>query len=370
MRTLVRSLLLLGVMLAIAGWVVAQAPDPKVAPGCQYGTLFFGQTIDESWSPSDCNSGAPGNRVYDYHLFSGAAGQQVTATLTYTDGALSPASIAIKTLDGAVLASSSGVSPVGVTETLPASGYYVILVQSVTPFGYGDYSLSLKAAGTAGGCALGLCLNDGRFQVTATWKKSDGSTGAATPAMFTSDTGYFWFFEDSNVELVVKVLDARGINGQFWVFASGLTNVGVDIVVLDTATGIAKTYRNPLGTAFQPIQDTSGFAPPAQNVNVQGVWDGTVHIAPGSDEHMTLTLTQSGTSVSGTTLVEGAPGGNLVGSVSGQTLTFTITGSSGECPSSFSGSGIVEGTGRQMSGAFAGGDCIGASSGTFAATRR
>ena len=323
--------------------------------------------MDESWSQGDCNSGAAqGNRVYDYHLFSGAAGQRVTATLSYTNPALSPASIAIKTLDGAVLGSGSGASPIAVSETLPASGYYVILIQSVTPFGYGDYSLSLRAVAAAGGCALGACLNDGRFQVTATWKKSDGSTGAATPAMFTNDTGYFWFFSNSNVELVIKVLGP--VNGKFWVFASGLTNVGVDIVVLDTATGIAKTYENPVGTAFQPIQDTTGFAPPAQNVNVQGAWDGAIHIGSDTDQAITLTLTQSGTAVTGTTTVQGDPI-PLVGSVSGQTFAFTVA-EAGNCPSSFSGSGIVDGTGTHMSGALAGGDCIGASSGTFTVTRR
>ena len=76
----------------------------------------------------------------------------------------------------------------------------------------------------------------------------------------TADTGYFWFFSDSNVEMVLKVLDACSLNERFWVFAGGLTNVQVDITVLDTATGAAKTYHNPQGAAFQPIQDTSAFS--------------------------------------------------------------------------------------------------------------
>ena len=371
MRMHARSLLLIGVMVSVAGWAIAQGPGPKVAAGCYYGSIFVGQTIDASWGPDDCNSGAPANRTYDYHLFSAAAGQRVTATLSYANPALSPASIAIKTLDGLVLGFGSGPSPIAVSETLPASGYYVVLVQSVTPFGYGDYSLSLKAEAAAGGCALGACLNDGRFQVTATWKKSDGSTGAAMPAMFTSDTGYFWFFDDSNVELVIKVLDARGVNGKFWVFASGLTNVGVDIIVIDTATGIAKTYQNPVGSAFQPIQDTSGFAAPAHDANVQGVWDGTVRMASGAEEAMTLTLSQGGNSVTGTAALQGGGGvATLVGSVSGQTLSFTVTDTSDSCTSRFSGSGIVDGTGTRISGAFGGGDCLGASSGTFTAARR
>lgn len=62
----------------------------------------------------------------------------------------------------------------------------------------------------------------------------------ATPVQLTGDTGYFWFFNASNVELVVKVLDACHF-GRFWVFAGGLTNVDVDLTVTDTATGAVKT---------------------------------------------------------------------------------------------------------------------------------
>ena len=43
-------------------------------------------------------------------------------------------------------------------------------------------------------------------------------------------------------------------------FAGGLTNVGVEILVTDTEAGITRSYSNELGEAFQPIQDTSAFA--------------------------------------------------------------------------------------------------------------
>jgi hypothetical protein len=76
----------------------------------------------------------------------------------------------------------------------------------------------------------------------------------------TGDTGYFWFFRDSNVELVVKVLDACAGFGRHWVFASGLTNVGVEITVEDLVGGTAKSYTHEPGAAFGPIQDTDAFA--------------------------------------------------------------------------------------------------------------
>jgi ribulose-5-phosphate 4-epimerase/fuculose-1-phosphate aldolase len=50
------------------------------------------------------------------------------------------------------------------------------------------------------------------------------------------------------------------VNGRHWVFAAGLTNVEVTLRVVDTFAGSVKTYVNPLGTAYQPIQDTSAFA--------------------------------------------------------------------------------------------------------------
>ncbi len=104
-----------------------------------------------------------------------------------------------------------------------------------------------------------LCLNAGRFKVQATWATADGASGAGHAVSLTGDTGYFWFFSSNNVEMVIKVVDGRAFNSSFWVFAGGLTNVNVVLNVTDTQTGLAKTYRNPLGTAFQPIQDTSAF---------------------------------------------------------------------------------------------------------------
>ena len=81
-----------------------------------------------------------------------------------------------------------------------------------------------------------------------------------TPIPLTTDTGYFWFFGPSNVEVVIKVLAACPINRHFWVYAGGLTDVKVDLTLTDYETNTIKTYSNPLGKPFQPIQDTNAFA--------------------------------------------------------------------------------------------------------------
>jgi hypothetical protein len=108
--------------------------------------------------------------------------------------------------------------------------------------------------------ATRLCLNNGRFAVTSTWSTPNGANGTGQAVVLTGDTGYFWFFNSANVEMLVKVLNACGVNNRYWVFAGGLTDVGVELRVQDTQTGAVRTYRNPQGTAFQPIQDTSAFA--------------------------------------------------------------------------------------------------------------
>jgi len=84
--------------------------------------------------------------------------------------------------------------------------------------------------------------------------------GQAQTVKLTDETGYLWFFSNTNVEVVVKVLDACPLNQKFWVFAAGLTNVQVTLTVTDTSNGTAKTYDNPQGAAFQPILDSSAFA--------------------------------------------------------------------------------------------------------------
>lgn len=105
-----------------------------------------------------------------------------------------------------------------------------------------------------------LCSANDRFEVSVSWRDSQGNTGNGRAIQLTGDTGYFWFFDEKNIELVVKVLDGCGVNQRYWVFAGGLTNVQADITVRDSLTGAVKTYRNPLNTPFQPVQDTGAFA--------------------------------------------------------------------------------------------------------------
>ena len=103
-----------------------------------------------------------------------------------------------------------------------------------------------------------LCLSAQRFSVEVNWRDFAGNTGTGRAVRLTPDTGYFWFFSDNNVELVVKVLDARAFNGRIWVFFGALSNVEYTLRVTDTQTGSVKEYRNPSGQ-FASVGDTAAF---------------------------------------------------------------------------------------------------------------
>ncbi len=112
-------------------------------------------------------------------------------------------------------------------------------------------------------CALSataLCLNASRFRVEADWVTTPDTAGLGQVMPLTADTGYVWFFNPSNVEAIVKVLNACPLNQRYWVFAGGLTNVETLLTVTDTRSGAARQYLNPQGTPFRPLQDTGAFA--------------------------------------------------------------------------------------------------------------
>lgn len=131
--------------------------------------------------------------------------------------------------------------------------------------------LLLLAAPLAAGtepCVAGdatLCLNDDRFEVTVRWRAPQGTNGAGQAQELTDDSGYFWFFDPSNAELVVKLIDGRPVNGFFWFFTGSLTNVRMDIFVRDVVTGAERVYRTGQGEIRQ-FQDVRAFSDEPEQV--------------------------------------------------------------------------------------------------------
>lgn len=154
----------------------------------------------------------------------------------------------------------------------PDGGFVVSWTSKQNQLNGNDLYLRRYAGGGCNSDDATLCLNDSRFSVQVVWEKPDGSVGVGQGVALTNDTGYYWFFTAANVEMVLKVLNACGVNGNYWVFAGGLTNVETDILVTDTDTGTSRSYQNPQRTPFAPVQDitafpcTGGGAAPAASV--------------------------------------------------------------------------------------------------------
>lgn len=105
-----------------------------------------------------------------------------------------------------------------------------------------------------------LCLNNDRFQVEVAWSAPGFGEGKGQAVPLTADTGLFWFFDNANLELVIKVLDGREVNGHFWVYYGGLSDVEYTIKITDKQTGATETYPNPPGQLVSRA-DTSAFEP-------------------------------------------------------------------------------------------------------------
>ncbi len=106
--------------------------------------------------------------------------------------------------------------------------------------------------------ATRLCLHEGRFAVEARWRDFLGNEGVARAVALTPDAGTFWFFDEGNVELAVKLLDGREVNSRFWLFYGALSDVEYTLTATDTLTGAVREYVNPAGR-LASVGDTDAF---------------------------------------------------------------------------------------------------------------
>jgi hypothetical protein len=143
-------------------------------------------------------------------------------------------------------------------QTAPAAsfGWAPPWGEDAVPAGPQSYA-ALAAANCVPG-AQTLCLGGNRFRVEAAWRLRNGTTGVGHAIAADAESGSFWFFGPDNIELTVKVLDGRPVNGRFWTFFGALSDVEYWVTVTDTTTGAARTYHNPPGTLCGQA-DTAAF---------------------------------------------------------------------------------------------------------------
>jgi hypothetical protein len=261
-----------GVSLAILLAVTAGAIGAE-GQSCGTQAITCGQTINGQTGPGSCTD--PKGGLYDAYTFDGVKGEEVTATISSPTPNLT---ILVGMGFGPVAGFDSGAAPVAVGATQAGTSQFsVTLDETSSDFFFavaggtpgfkfaaasGPYTLSVSCSGLTS-CKVGpetLCLENGRFEVQATYAASTGEKGQAQTVFLSDDTGFLWFYSPTNVEAVVKVIDGCSLGGHYWFFAGGLTNSRVVLTVTDTKTNTVKKYTNPENAAFEPIQDTSAFA--------------------------------------------------------------------------------------------------------------
>ena len=150
-----------------------------------------------------------------------------------------------------------------------------------------------------------LCLSRGRFEIQAHWKDHNREgvygLGTAVPVDVSDESGMFWFFSSSNIELVVKALDGTGVNGHFWVFFGALSDVEYWVTVRDTAGGRRRTYHNPPAENCGQ-SDITAFVPAAFSASVDSA------AADGSAGVDLVPMQAVSIDVPGVALAQGGPG--------------------------------------------------------------
>jgi lysyl endopeptidase len=108
-----------------------------------------------------------------------------------------------------------------------------------------------------------LCLFGDRFRATLTARDPRTGRTAVGRAMPQNDIfGYFSLpvltGQIDNPEVFLKVIDARVVKGNFWLFYGGLTDLSYTLRVVDSVTGAVRTYSKPAGS-FCGSADTTTF---------------------------------------------------------------------------------------------------------------
>jgi hypothetical protein len=104
-----------------------------------------------------------------------------------------------------------------------------------------------------------LCLQDRRFEVTASWAAPGfhppSGTAGATPIPGNDGSGALWFFAPDNLELTIKLLDGCAVTGGWWAFIASGSDVSYEVRVRDTRAGTTRVYTHDAGSVPPLVTD-------------------------------------------------------------------------------------------------------------------
>lgn len=106
--------------------------------------------------------------------------------------------------------------------------------------------------------ATTACL-DGRFAVSVEWRTAVTSGVGTVAGCGTDESALFWFFNPLNWEILVKSVNACGLNDRYWIYSAATTDVFYRMTVTDVH-GASKTYFNYPGAPAPAVTNSSAFA--------------------------------------------------------------------------------------------------------------
>ncbi len=200
-------------------------------------------------------SGSSGQVSVDYSTedLSAVAGSDyssVSGTLVWSDGETADKTFTVPiTNDGTAERSKL----VRLTLTNPSGTVLGDLDTAVVVITDDDGSTTCSAGGD------NLCLLDNRFKIETEWRdQRTGNHDYGTAIEASNKSGFVWFFNQSNIELIVKMLDGRSLTGAYWLFYGALSDVEYWIIATDTDNGDVVLYRNVPGDICG-LGDTQAF---------------------------------------------------------------------------------------------------------------
>jgi hypothetical protein len=113
----------------------------------------------------------------------------------------------------------------------------------------------------------GVLTLNGAHSFSITLSATDQRTGRAGSGVATQINDLWGYFSipaitsnPNNPEVFVKMLDGTALNGSYWFFYGGLTDLEYTLTVKDDASGVTKTYSKPAGSECGG-SDTAAFTP-------------------------------------------------------------------------------------------------------------
>jgi hypothetical protein len=154
--------------------------------------------------------------------------------------------------------------PVSVVVTLPAlaAGAYTLQLED------SSHNILSRLNFTVSPVTTTLSLLDFLFVVGLERTGPGGANLPADAVQLSNQSGYFWFFGSSVVEVTVKILDGRLINGHYWVFVASMTDQAFTLTVTSNKCppGVppscpSKSYKSAAGRNTNFI-DVEAFSSP------------------------------------------------------------------------------------------------------------